>query len=148
MKYLVPISLLLFAVAAFGQERMDSRAERAVHITQGPSIIHNNGSTAVLEWTTDHQGANNVEYRRAGSNEGWRKAYHSGGGTHHQLQLTGLHPGDTYEYRILTRDGDVRTGGQFRANGERRDNDHDRDDRRRHKDRDHDKDKDHDHDKH
>src|SRR5689334_21784043 len=78
-KYLVALALFAFAVTAFAQERMDSRAERAVHITQGPSIIRNNGSTAVLEWTTDHESPNNVEYRRAGSNEGWRKAYHPGG---------------------------------------------------------------------
>jgi hypothetical protein len=143
-KYLVVVALFTFAIAANAQHGMDERSERAVHITNGPNITHNNGTSATLEWNTDRQAANNVQYRRAGAHEAWRKAYHSGGGTHHALQLTGLRPGETYEYEILTRDGDLRQRGEFRANGNRRDNDHDRDDRRRDRDHDHD----HDHDKH
>ena len=138
--YALAIVLCLIATAAFAQRRMDSAAERAVRITQGPAVVHNNGSSATLEWTTDREAATRVQYRRAGSNEGWRKAYHSGGSGHHSVQLTGLHPGDTYEYEILTRDGDLRTRGEFRANGDRRDRDHDKD-RDRDK-RDHDKDHD------
>jgi hypothetical protein len=140
---LLAISFCLLAVTAFAQHGMDSRAERAVHITQGPTITHNNGTSATLEWTTDREAANRVQYRRAGSHEQWRKAYHSGGSGHHSMQLTGLRPGDTYEYEILTRDGDVRTRGEFRANGDRRDHDRDHD-----RDRGHDHDKDHDHDRH
>jgi len=135
------IALCLFSIAAFAQHGMDERSEKAVHITQGPAIVNNNGNSATLEWTTDRQGANRVQYRRAGSNEAWRKAFHNGGGTHHTLQLTGLRPGENYEYEVLTRDGDVRTRGEFRANGDRRD---DRRDRDRNKDRDKDHDKDHD----
>jgi hypothetical protein len=132
-KYLVAVSLFLFAIAALAQHGMDSAAERAVRITQGPAVVHNSGSSAVLEWTTDREAANRVQYRRAGSHEGWRKAFHEGGSRQHSMQLTGLRPGDTYEYEILTRDGDVRTRGQFRAEGH---------------DRDHDRDHDHDHDRH
>jgi hypothetical protein len=143
-KYLAAVALCLFAISAFAQRGMDSRAERAVHITQGPTIVRNNGNSANLEWTTDREGANRVQYRRKDKHEAWKSAYHRGGGTHHELQLTGLHPGDVYEYEVLTRDGDVRTRGEFRAEG--RGNDHDRDDRRR--DKDHDKDHDRDHDKH
>lgn len=139
----VAVSVMLFAALAFAQRPMDSRAEREVKITEGPRIVHNSGNSATLEWNTNREGANRVQYRRAGSHEGWKTAYHRGGGTHHQLELTGLHPGDTYEYEILTRDGDLRTRGQFRAEGH---GDHDRD---RDHDRDHhNHDRDHDHDKH
>jgi hypothetical protein len=62
-----------------------------------------------------------------------QSAYHQGGGNNHSLQLTGLQPGRTYDWQILTRDGDLRTSGQFQTTrrdyreGDRRD--HDRDDR-------------------
>jgi hypothetical protein len=107
--------LVLFVTVAIAQKPMDSASEKAVKITQGPTISDNNGSTATLTWTTDRQGANHVQYRKAGSNDPWKSAYHSGGGTTHTLQLTGLTPGQTYEYQILTQDGDVRTSGQFQA---------------------------------
>ena len=51
----------------------------------------------------------------AGSNSAWKSAYAAGGGTSHSLQLTGLEPGKTYEWQILTRDGDLRTAGQFQS---------------------------------
>jgi len=107
--------LMVFIGIAAAQKPMDEASEKNVHITQGPTISNNSGSTATLTWTTDHQGANHVQYRKAGSNESWKSAYHQGGGTSHTLQLTGLQPGQTYEYQILTRDGDVRTSGQFQA---------------------------------
>jgi hypothetical protein len=107
--------LMVFIGIAAAQKPMDEASEKNVHITQGPTISNNSGSTATLTWTTDHQGANHVQYRKAGSNEAWKSAYHQGGGTNHSLQLTGLQPGQTYEYQILTRDGDVRTSGQFQA---------------------------------
>ena len=107
--------LVLFVTVAFAQKPMDSANEKAVKITQGPTIADNNGTTATLTWTTDRQGANHVQYRRAGSNEPWKSGYHSGGGTNHSIQLTGLTAGQTYEYQILTQDGDVRTSGQFQA---------------------------------
>jgi Purple acid Phosphatase, N-terminal domain/Repeat of unknown function (DUF5648) len=114
-KYLVVTVLLFFAVTALAQKPMDEASEKNVHITSAPTVTNNNGSSATLTWATDHQGANHVQYRKAGSNEQWKSAYHTGGGTQHTLQLTGLTPGQTYEYQILTRDGDVRTTGQFQA---------------------------------
>jgi hypothetical protein len=90
----------------------------------------------------------------AGSNDEWQSAYHQGGGTNHSVQLTGLQPGRTYEWQILTRDGDLRTSGQFQTSrrdyreGDRRDDDRDGDRRngdRRDGDRDGDR-RDHDRD--
>jgi Fibronectin type III domain len=126
--------LALMATIAFAQRPMDSANERAVRIVDGPRIDNITGHSATIDWTTSSAGANHVRYRVAGSNQPWRSAYHEGGGTHHSLQLTGLEPGRTYEWQILTRDGDLRKGGQFQTSGH---GDRDRD-------RDHDKDRDHD----
>jgi hypothetical protein len=105
----------LFTQKAFAQKAMDSANEKAVQITSGPSITNITGSTATINWSTSSAGANHVQYRVAGSNSAWKSAYHSGGGTNHSVQLTGLEPGKTYEWQILTRDGDVRTAGQFQS---------------------------------
>jgi hypothetical protein len=109
------LSLMFLAAAAFAQKPMDEASERDVKITQGPSITSITGHSATLNWTTNAPGANHVRYRVAGSNSGWKSAYHQGGGTSHSLQLTGLEPGKTYEWQILTRDGDLRTAGQFQS---------------------------------
>jgi hypothetical protein len=112
---LVGLSLILSAAPLFAQKPMDQANEKAVQITSGPSITNITGTTATINWTTNSAGANHVRYRVAGSNSAWKSAYHSGGGTSHTLQLTGLEPGKTYEWQILTRDGDLRTAGQFQS---------------------------------
>lgn len=112
---LLGLSLILSAPAAFAQKSMDSANEKAVQITSGPTITNITGSTATINWTTNASGANHVRYRVAGSNSAWKSAYHGGGGTSHSLQLTGLEPGKTYEWQILTTDGDLRTAGQFQS---------------------------------
>jgi Repeat of unknown function (DUF5648)/Fibronectin type III domain len=109
------LSLMLLATFAFAQKQMDEANEKNVKITQGPTITGITGNSATLNWTTNSPGANHVRYRVAGSNSGWKSAYHQGGGTSHSLQLTGLEPGKTYEWQILTRDGDLRTAGQFQS---------------------------------
>jgi Purple acid Phosphatase, N-terminal domain len=95
--------------------QMDEKSEKAVQITQGPTVENVTGNSATITWTTDKPGANHVRYRVAGSNSEWKSAFHSGGGTTHNLQLTGLEPSKTYEWQILTRDGDVRQQGQFQT---------------------------------
>lgn len=109
------LSLLLFAAMAAAQtSTMDQPSEKAVHITQGPTITNITGNSATIHWTTDKVAANHVKYRVAGSGN-WQSAYHPGGSKDHSLQLTGLQPGQTYEWQILTRDGDIRTSGQFQT---------------------------------
>jgi hypothetical protein len=112
---LLGLSLMLLATVAFAQRQMDDANERAVRITQGPNITNITGESATMNWSTSSNGANHVRYRMAGSNSPWQSAYHQGGGTSHSLQLTGLKPGKTYEWQILTRDGDLRTSGQFQT---------------------------------
>lgn len=111
------LSLMFLAATAFAQKPMDEASEKNVQITQGPAVVNNTGNSATINWTTNANAANHVRYRVAGSNSGWKSAYHPGGGTNHSLQLTGLEPGKTYEWQILTHDGDLRTAGQFQAGG-------------------------------
>jgi hypothetical protein len=112
---LLAVGLMLSAPVAFAQKSMDSANEKAVKITQGPTISNITGNSANINWTTNAAGANHVRYRVAGSNSAWKSAYAAGGGANHSLQLTGLEPGKTYEWQILTRDGDLRTAGQFQS---------------------------------
>jgi hypothetical protein len=139
---LLGLSLMLSAVMAFAQRPMDDGDERRVRIVRGPDIVNVTDDSATINWTTNYSGANHVRYRVAGSDDQWQSAYHQGGGTNHSIQLTGLRPGRTYEWQILTRDGDLRTSGQFQTvrrdyrEGDRRDGDHDGDDYRRDRDRD------------
>jgi Fibronectin type III domain len=128
---LLGLSLMLSATVALAQHPMDSANEKAVRIVEGPRIDNITGHSAAIDWTTSSAGANHVRYRVAGSNQPWQSAYHQGGGTHHSLQLTGLEPGRTYEWEILTRDGDLRKAGRFQTPGhgdrdQDRDRDHDR----------------------
>jgi hypothetical protein len=135
---LLSLSLMFSAVMAFAQRPMDDENERRVRIVRGPDIVNVTDNSATINWTTNSSGANHVRYRVAGSNDAWQSAYSQGGGTNHSLQLTALQPGRTYEWQILTRDGDLRTSGQFQtARGDYRGGDRDRD-----RDRDHDGDRD------
>ena len=132
---LLGFSLMLSAVMAFAQRPMDDDNERRVRIVRGPDIVNVTDDSATINWVTNFSGANHVRYRVAGSNDQWQSAYQQGGGTNHSLQLTGLQPGRTYEWQILTRDGDLRTSGQFQtARRDYRGGDYDRD--RRDHDRD------------
>ncbi len=107
--------LLLSMALVYAQTNtMDQASEKNVQITSGPNITNISGNSATIHWTTNKAGANHVKYREAGTGN-WQSAYHAGGGTDHSLQLTGLQPGKSYEYQILTRDGDVRTSGQFQT---------------------------------
>ncbi|MFL6387663.1 MAG: fibronectin type III domain-containing protein [Terriglobales bacterium] len=135
---LLGLSLMFSAVMAFAQRPMDDENERRVRIVRGPDIVNITDNSATINWTTNSSGANHVRYRVAGSNDAWQSAYSQGGGTNHSLQLTALQPGRTYEWQILTRDGDLRTSGQFQtARGDYRGGDRNRD-----RDRDHDGDRD------
>jgi len=110
---MIVVASLMLASPMFAQKQMDQASEKSVHITQGPNITNITPNAATINWTTNSPGANHVRYRVAGSNGAWKSAYHSGGGTSHSLQLAGLEPGKNYEWQILTRDGDLRTAGQF-----------------------------------
>ncbi|HKT50975.1 MAG TPA: fibronectin type III domain-containing protein [Candidatus Angelobacter sp.] len=118
MKYkyiMAGLTLLLFSAVVWAQTNtMDQASEKNVQITQGPTISNITGNSATIHWTTSKAASNHVKYRVAGSGN-WQSAFHAGGSTDHSLQLTGLQPGKTYEWEIMTRDEDVRTTGQFQT---------------------------------
>jgi hypothetical protein len=103
----------MVSLGALAQKPMDQPSEKNIKITQGPAISNNAGSVATITWTTSATASNHVKYRVGGG--AWKSAYQPGGSTNHSLQLTGLQPGQMVEWQILTRDGDVRTSGQFQA---------------------------------
>jgi hypothetical protein len=114
-KWMAGLTVLLFSALVWAQTNtMDQASEKNVQITQGPTISNITGNSATVHWTTSKAASNHVKYRVAGSGN-WQNAYHAGGSTDHSLQLTGLQPGQTYEWQILTRDNDVRTSGQFQT---------------------------------
>ncbi len=90
------------------------KAEKAVQITEGPSVVQITGNHAVLKWKTNNIAANNVQYRPTSGGE-WKKGWVKQGSKEHWIPLRNLTPNTTYEYQILTRDGDVRTSGQFKT---------------------------------
>jgi hypothetical protein len=115
------LGLLVFlGAAAFAQPGRMDEAERDVRIIEGPRILNVTEHSARIEWITNSAGANHVVYRVAGSDQEWQSAYHQGGGTRHFLELNDLEPGRTYEWKILTRDGDVRKQGEFQTEGHHR----------------------------
>jgi hypothetical protein len=109
---LFTLGLVLAALPAIAQ-RDDERWEKAIQITQGPSIDEETGTEATLTWTTDRPSVTNVRYRIAESS--WRSVSEPGRTTNHALRLTGLEPGRHVEWQILMQDGEVRTSGHFRA---------------------------------
>lgn len=90
------------------------QAERAVQIVQGPVLKSLGGNAMELQWKTNNTAANSVKYGTDPNNL-TETAYEPGGGQDHSITLKNLTPGQTYYYQILTRDGDVRYTGQFRA---------------------------------
>jgi hypothetical protein len=90
------------------------KAEANVKITEGPSVVQVTGNHAVLKWKTNNIAANNVQYRPTSGGE-WKKGWVKEGSKEHWIPLHNLTPNTTYEYQILTRDGDVRTSGQFKT---------------------------------
>lgn len=111
---LMAFALCVVSLGAVAQKNtMDQQSEKNVKITQGPAIVNDTGNAATITWTTSSTAANHVKYRVGGG--AWKSAYQPGGSANHSLQLTGLQPGQNVEWQILTRDGDVRTSGQFQA---------------------------------
>lgn len=90
------------------------KAEKAVQITEGPSVVKITGNSAVLKWKTNNIAANNIQYRSTAGGD-WKKGWVKEGSKEHWIPMRGLTPNTTYEYQILTRDGDVRTSGQFKT---------------------------------
>jgi phosphodiesterase/alkaline phosphatase D-like protein len=92
-----------------------------VDIIAGPVIQNLTPNAATLWWQTDSTAANDVVYGTDPNNLNQR-AYERGGSKDHTAELDNLQPGRNYYYKILRRDGSVRTTGQFGTPGRYGDN--------------------------
>jgi hypothetical protein len=95
----------------------DNRNRRDnVDIIAGPVVQNLTPTAATLWWQTDNTAANDVVYGTDPNNMNQR-AYERGGSKDHTADLDNLQPGRTYYYKILRRDGSVRTTGRFGTPG-------------------------------
>lgn len=90
----------------------EEAAEKSVHITSGPEVTDLKPTSATLKWTTNKNAANDVHYNCGGKD---KIAYHKGGSTNHSTALTGLKPGSTCTWKIMTREKEVRKEGTFQT---------------------------------
>ena len=87
-----------------------------VAIVAGPVVQNLTPNNATLWWQTNNTAANDVVYGTDPNNLNQR-AYERGGSKDHTAELDNLQPGRTYFYKILRRDGSIRTTGQFSTPG-------------------------------
>jgi phosphodiesterase/alkaline phosphatase D-like protein len=87
-----------------------------VAIVAGPVVQNLTPNNATLWWQTNNTAANDVVYGTDPNNMNER-AYERGGSKDHTAELDNLQPGRTYFYKILRRDGSIRTTGQFSTPG-------------------------------
>jgi 2-oxoglutarate dehydrogenase complex dehydrogenase (E1) component-like enzyme len=90
----------------------EEAAEKSVHITSGPTVANLTRTSATLQWTTNKNAANDVHYSCGGKD---KVAYAKGGSTNHAVTLSGLKPGSTCTWKIMTREKEVRQEGQFQT---------------------------------
>ena len=102
------------ASGSTGDPNSMSAAEANVKVTQGPTVTNITGNSATLKWSTDRTAANYVQYRPTSGGH-WEKEWERQGTRDHSLTLSNLQPNQTYEFQVLTRDGGVRTSGQFQT---------------------------------
>lgn len=91
----------------------EEAAEKSVQITSGPTVANLTATSATIEWATNKKAASDVHYGYAGAHE--KIAYERGGSTNHSVNLSGLKPGQTYTYKIMTREKEVRQQGTFQT---------------------------------
>jgi hypothetical protein len=104
----------LFTMAATAQQQ-EPFAQDDVRVVVGPNI-ETRTESATITWQTNNVAATMVRYG-TDSNNLDREEFQRGGRREHRAVLTGLQPGTTYYYEILTQDQVVRNRGQFRTEG-------------------------------
>jgi hypothetical protein len=90
----------------------EEAAEKSVQITSGPTVANLSATSATLQWSTNKEASNDVHYNCGGKD---KIAYSRGGSTNHSVTLTGLKPGTTCTWKIMTREKEVRQEGQFQT---------------------------------
>lgn len=86
-----------------------------VRITSGPNVTTTENS-ATIRWQTDDLAATTIKYGTDPNNL-TQSQKHSGGARDHNVNLSGLQPGTTYYFAIMTNEGETRKTGQFTTKG-------------------------------
>lgn len=95
-----------------GQSNQTGQSTDNVRILAGPVVQNATGNSASLWWQTDDRAATRVRYGTDPNNMS-QSAFEPGGSRDHRVQLSNLQPGQTYNYEIQKRYGNVRTTGRF-----------------------------------
>jgi acid phosphatase type 7 len=101
---LLPGLLLLLLAAS------PSRSARCV---RGPYLQNTSTGSIEIRWELDRRGRSSVEYHTGGETP--RRVDSAFEGMKHRVRLTGLRPGERYEYRVWRGDERVSDAYRFRA---------------------------------
>jgi predicted phosphodiesterase len=91
----------------------NERATSAVLLSRGPYVQDALPNSAVIVWTTTVPTSGHVEWGRTealGST-----AFTTAPGTQHEVELTGLNPGETYHYRVVSNGQPLAPTARFRS---------------------------------
>ncbi len=95
----------LFKQAAAGMIVLAANSLFALQVTHGPFLIDQTETAVTIMWFTDVNCYGSVEYGIGGSFANKEEEVVKGVlavGTHHQVRLTGLTPGQAYDYRVVS----------------------------------------------
>jgi phosphodiesterase/alkaline phosphatase D-like protein len=118
MKKAIPILIALLVLAPWilaQTTNTQNNTHDNVRMMGGPNVATTD-DTATITWKTDDQAATIVRFGTNANNLN-QVEKQSGGARDHKIVLTGLMPGTTYSFAIMTNDGDVREKGQFTTKG-------------------------------
>lgn len=87
-----------------------------LRIVNGPRVQSNNDTTAVVTWTTNVQSSSIVKYGTDQNNLD-KMARAAWGGSDHSVTITGLQPGTSYYYEVVSGEG-AGIGGSTVAKGQ------------------------------
>ena len=97
------------------QNNMQDKDNDSARMTAAPNVSTTDKS-ATISWNTNSNAATIVKFGTDANNLAQVKKQ-AGGARDHQVTLSGLQPGTTYFFAIMTNDGDVRQRGQFTTKG-------------------------------
>jgi hypothetical protein len=78
----------------------------------GTPNVNPNRDSATINWQTNKNAASDV-WLEGGGIKGHRVGYERGGSKDHSVSFNDLKPGTTYNYKIRSREGQVRYEGSF-----------------------------------
>lgn len=86
--------------------------EQPAQIVQPPSVGNLTSNSARVIWKTSDPNQGELKYRSTDSPQ-WKSASDAGSTTEHVVDLTGLKPGQKYEFYVVAGQQEGQTSGQF-----------------------------------